>query len=270
MPRDRKVQLEVEGESVAYNHVEQKIKDKKKQRRRFLMKVWSRRISILVLIVALGVGYFIFDQSAYARIYSAKVEGNTIYTDDEILTMSHLRVGDRRISAISFLVEYQMAKQIGIDSISLTQNIFTGEVAITVSEKRAVAYQKSDVITVYYGDGSSLILPLDREVELDGVPYMSGFSDEVVRNRILASLAELPNSVLFAISQINQASLYNDENMIYFYMRDGYIVISSQFGISALEKWREMISLTTSSHQCWIVLEMDETSQQRVFQTSCP
>ncbi len=272
MPRNRNVQLDVENEdNQVYQKIEGRMIAKKRKKRNKRLKIWFRRIIILLFVLALGIGGYWFDQSSVSRLSLISVGGNTIYTQEEILAYAKLSLNSRRLLILPFLKERQMQDLSGIKSVQIHNHVLSGVVNILVEEERAVAYTKDEsALTVYFETGESAQFALSRESALLDVPYMSGFDDPAVIAGIVSELAKLSSDVLLSISQIQRVSLYSDDNMIYFYMDDGRIVISSQFGITALKDYQAMVSKDTTNKKCWIVLEMSEANQIAVLPTNCP
>lgn len=271
MPGNRNVQLEEVEEQSPYHTVEKRLKQKKKRIRNYRLKVWLHRLFVLCLIIAIGIGIYFFDRSSYSRVQVVSVSGTTVYTAEEIQELTGIKVNSRRLLTIPIWIEYQMKGVVGIASVSVNNHVIDGVVTVNVQEERAIAYEKTaDGLRVYYGSGDSVIIPDERESSLIDVPLISGFTDSQVIERIMDSLDQLSDDVLLSISQIKRVSLYSDENMIYFYMDDGHILISSQFGISALKDYSEMLSNDKTDKKCWVVLDMNESNQIVVLPTDCP
>lgn len=269
MPGNRAVQLDEVDSKKAYQSVEAQLRARKRALRRRHRRRTLRRLLALVLIVASAIGLYLFDQSPYSRLKVITVSGNQVFTQEEILRMVNLKVNDRTLLSVPYFLELQLKNSKGIADADVKTNLITGNLNVHVSEKRALFYSKNEQgLNVYFQNGAMVTLPFESEGRLNNVPLMTGF-DETIRQEIVKAMSSLDDAVIAAISEIRQVNLYADENMIYFYMRDTHIIISSRYDIDVLSSYRQMASQSATNNQCWIVLKMDDGTKN-VLASACP
>lgn len=191
---------------------------KLKQRRR---KKANRRLVFYLSIFFLLICIIIYLQSPLSNIKSIEVTGNIYLSDEEVIQESHLST-DTNIWAVNLQkIEQQISKHPLVQNVVVNKKLpWTIEISLT--EHAKVGYFKEDN-DFYPILGNGAILSSVSQLNGDA-PLLIDFKDDEYLIRMTKELNKLPKTILNLISEVHWKPVKENQNKIYLFMNDGYIV----------------------------------------------
>jgi cell division protein FtsQ len=240
--------LEPYENTASIKAVTQAIKDRKTRQRQRLIKVYTRRLIFLVLAIVIGFGCYWLDQSDLFRIKSVSVIGNDHVSDQEVIELSEIRVGERiwltskngvrkKISASPWVADVRVIKN---------QNIIT----IEITEHRILGYKVNDKISLLLQSGSLIAL---KESQLDWIAthaIISGFDEEDLLNKLVSSFADVDDSIMIFISEIHQTSVSYDRALIRLVMSDGNQIFTDFAALDLINEYKLIVNQISPANKC--------------------
>jgi cell division septal protein FtsQ len=110
--------LEPYEDTASIKAVTQAIKDKKIRQRKRLIKIYTRRLVFVVLLIVLGFSAYWLDKSELFRIKAISVTGNTHISDDEVIKLSEIISGERIWLISKNSVSKKVSQSVWIRSIA--------------------------------------------------------------------------------------------------------------------------------------------------------
>lgn len=236
------------------NHAMEKINEDRLEKKRFARKVKRYkfyRVSLKVMLVlTLIYGLYAFDKSDISRVRTLKVSGNQTISDTEILNALNLEPSDRILFTHAFIKELKGRKIPGIASMDVNVFYTKGYVSVDVSEVAAVAYQKGEVLSLIYADGSKKVLDVSEEHLVMGLPLLVGFSDETLDNRMLNALRDMDEEAFSALSEIHLTPETYDPLAMKLYMNNKYLVYVSIETLPMMYMYATLLSGAQEGKKC--------------------
>jgi cell division protein FtsQ len=240
--------LESYEDTASIKAVTQAIKDKKVRHKQRLIKIYTRRLIFLALLMMIGVSAYLIDKSELFRVKSVSVIGNIHISDEEIIALSEIVDGDRiwMISKSSVIKKVSDSTWIADVSIVKQQNIVT----IEVTEHRILGYKVTDKISLLLQSGQLITL---KESQLDWIAthaLISGFDDEVLLDKLVVSFANVDDSMLMFISEIHQSSVSYDDALIRLIMSDGNQIYTEFAALDLINEYKLIVNQISPANKC--------------------
>jgi cell division protein FtsQ len=201
--------------------LEDRVPKLKQQRRR---KANKRLIFLLLLFFAL-ISCVVYFQSPLSHVNKVAVNGNKVYTDDEIISLTGLtkktnvwKINEEEIEKkLTDLTEVKSAKL----EVSLPNNV-----SIKIEEWKRIAYIMKDGVFWPILENGNI---LDKETGVIPInsPILINFSEGEAMDELIEGLNGIPNEVLNSISEIHHDPKETDAFHIKLFMNDGYEVSAS-------------------------------------------
>lgn len=228
--------------------VTQAIKEKKLRQRQRLIKIYTRRLFFLVLIVVIGISAYWLDKSDLFRVKSIRVSGNIHISDEEIIALSEIVPGDRMwlLTKSSVIKKVSYSPWIKDIRIIKLQNI----VSIEVTEHRILGYKATDKIALLLQSGDFIVL---KESQLDWIAthaLISGFDDEQLLKKLVDSFSLIDDSIMMFISEIHQSSISYDDSLIRLIMSDGNQIYTDFEGLDLINEYKLIVNQINPANKC--------------------
>lgn len=240
--------LNEENHAMETINEERKLK-KKEARKRKRMRFY-RFFAKLTIFALICYGVYLFDSSDVSRVRTLKVSGNHILSDEEILSALNLEPNDRIVFTHSLIKEMKGRKIEGIESIDVNVLYTKGYVSVKVEEMKPVAYQKSDVLTLWFKDGSSKVLDQSQSGLVIGLPLLVDFSADTIDNRMLDALGKMEEEAFSALSEIHLKPEAYDPLAMKLYMNNKYLVYVSIETLPMMYMYATLLSGADEGKNC--------------------
>ncbi len=198
--------------------IEDRIPRLKQQRK----KKANRRLIFYLSIFFILISIIVYLQSPFSNVETIDVSGNTLLTDEEIITLSDISTSTNMWSINGKKKRKQIEEHPAIEQ-AMVKRTFPRKVSIEVEELRHVGYvQEEDRTHPVLVNGRTLS---SMEVALDGdAPLLVDFIDEDMLTRMAAELEQVPLSIYNLISEVHWVPEEDNAYKITLYMNDGFIV----------------------------------------------
>ncbi|MBY0120789.1 FtsQ-type POTRA domain-containing protein [Bacillus sp. S/N-304-OC-R1] len=199
--------------------LEDRIPKLKQQRRRKA----NRRLIFLLLLFFTLISFIIYFQSPLSHINKIEVKGNTIYSQDDLISVTGLskeiniwKVEEKDIQGkLEKLPEVKSAK---------VQIQLPNSVEISIQEYKRIAYiMKEKTYLPVLENGKVLNSSKTSEIPANA-PILIGFSEGNELNEMIKELEKLPEMVLNSISEIHHTPKKTDTYHVSLFMNDGFEV----------------------------------------------
>jgi len=241
-----------------YQEYRNKIKSNKNKALRRKLFVFGT-IGILLFVVFL---YFI---SPISRLKTISVKGNELFSNQKVLEIGRIQYNDFYLFVFPAGVEKNLENNPFIES-AIVNKTGNGSLEIVISEKRIFAYQFGEDSKIYFFNGSEATLSEAELSYLMNVPYLNGFLELEVRNRVRLAFFDVEESVFRMISEIHEYSTSYDEHMLRIVMQDGNQVFTSLLSLKSLNYYLEILNHLKVANSC---IYIDEISGS-AYSTVCP
>jgi cell division protein FtsQ len=240
--------LEPYENTASIKAVTQAIKEKKLRQRQRLIKIYTRRLVFLVLIIATGFMAYWLDKSDLFRVKSISVSGNIHVTDEEVIALSEIIPGERMwlISKDSIVKKVSVSPWVEDVRIVKNQNIVT----IEVKEHRILGYKVTDKIALLLQSGEVIAL---KESQLDWIAthaLISGFDEEQLMKELVDSFAKVDDSIMMFISEIHQSSISYDDSLIRLIMSDGNQIFTDFAALDLINEYKLIVNQINPANKC--------------------
>lgn len=198
--------------------IEDRIPRLKQQRK----KKANRRLIFYLSIFFLLISLIVYLQSPLSNVQTIDISGNTLLTDEEIISLSNLSTGTNMWSINKKKNIKQIEEHVAIKEVKI-QRVLPRKISIDVTELKHIGYiQKEKIAYPVLLNGKVLT---SMEVELSGdAPLLVGFSDASILERMAAELENVPDPIYNLISEIHWAPSDDNTYKVILYMNDGFIV----------------------------------------------
>jgi cell division protein FtsQ len=240
--------LEPYEDTASIKAVTQAIKDKKIRQRQRLIKIYTRRLLFLVLIILTGFGTYWLDKSDLFRVKSVSVTGNSHISDEEVIALSEIVLSDRMWLISKSSISKKISKSPWIERVNIVKS--SNIVTIEVTEHRILGYKVTDKISLLLQSGQ--LVPL-KESQLDWiatVALISGFDDEELLKKLVESFIEVDDSIMMFISEIHQSSVSYDDALIRLIMSDGNQIFTDFEALDLINEYKLIVNQISPSNKC--------------------
>ena len=200
---------------------------KKAKKKRKLKKI---RFLFLLLVIA-GIS-FAFIKLFDVRIYSIKIKGNKILTDQEVIETAKLEDYPSFFETLSYTIKKRLLKNNYIESAKVTKGLLS--VNITIQEKKILYIDKETNYKYTYNskfkDDKSIC-----------VPYLIGSVPEGKMKRFIKAMNKINSDMICQMSEIKYDPNDIDEDRYYVYMNDGNSVYLTVNKFDKINKYNTII-----------------------------
>ena len=200
---------------------------KKTKKKRKLKKL---RLLFLLLVIA-GIS-FAFIKLFDVRIYSIKIKGNKILTDQEVIETAKLEDYPSFFETLSYTIKKRLLKNNYIESAKVTKGLLS--VNITIQEKKILYIDKETNYKYTYNskfkDDKSIC-----------VPYLIGSVPEGKMKRFIKAMNKINSDMICQMSEIKYDPNDIDEDRYYVYMNDGNSVYLTVNKFDKINKYNTIL-----------------------------
>ena len=200
---------------------------KKAKKKRKLKKL---RLLFLLLVIA-GIS-FAFIKLFDVRIYSIKIKGNKILTDQEVIETAKLEDYPSFFETLSYTIKKRLLKNNYIESAKVTKGFLS--VNITIKEKKILYIDKETNYKYTYNskfkDDKSIC-----------VPYLIGSVPEGKMKRFIKAMNKINSDMICQMSEIKYDPNDIDEDRYYVYMNDGNSVYLTVNKFDKINKYNTIL-----------------------------
>ena len=200
---------------------------KKTKKKRKLKKI--RFLFLLFFIVGI---YFAFIKLFDVRIYSIKIKGNKILTDQEVIETAKLEDYPSFFETLSYTIKKRLLKNNYIESVKVTKGFLS--VNITIKEKKILYIDKETNYKYTYNskfkDDKSIC-----------VPYLIGSVPEGKMKRFIKAMNKINSDMICQMSEIKYDPNDIDEDRYYVYMNDGNSVYLTVNKFDKINKYNTIL-----------------------------
>lgn len=200
---------------------------KKTKKKRKLKKI--RFLFLLFFIVGISFAFIkLFD----VRIYSIKIKGNKILTDQEVIETAKLEDYPSFFETLSYTIKKRLLKNNYIESVKVTKGFLS--VNITIKEKKVLYIDKETNYKYTYNskfkDDKSIC-----------VPYLIGSVPEGKMKRFIKAMNKINSDMICQMSEIKYDPNDIDEDRYYVYMNDGNSVYLTVNKFDKINKYNTIL-----------------------------
>lgn len=200
---------------------------KKTKKKRKLKKI--RFLFLLFFIVGISFAFIkLFD----VRIYSIKIKGNKILTDQEVIETAKLEDYPSFFETLSYTIKKRLLKNNYIESAKVTKGFLS--VNITIKEKKILYIDKETNYKYTYNskfkDDKSIC-----------VPYLIGSVPEGKMKRFIKAMNKINSDMICQMSEIKYDPNDIDEDRYYVYMNDGNSVYLTVNKFDKINKYNTIL-----------------------------
>lgn len=200
---------------------------KKTKKKRKLKKI--RFLFLLFFIVGISFAFIkLFD----VRIYSIKIKGNKILTDQEVIETAKLEDYPSFFETLSYTIKKRLLKNNYIESVKVTKGFLS--VNITIKEKKILYIDKETNYKYTYNskfkDDNSIC-----------VPYLIGSVPEGKMKRFIKAMNKINSDMICQMSEIKYDPNDIDEDRYYVYMNDGNSVYLTVNKFDKINKYNTIL-----------------------------
>ena len=200
---------------------------KKAKKKRKLKKI--RFLFLLFFIVGISFAFIkLFD----VRIYSIKIKGNKILTDQEVIETAKLEDYPSFFETLSYTIKKRLLKNNYIESVKVTKGFLS--VNITIKEKKILYIDKETNYKYTYNskfkDNKSIC-----------VPYLIGSVPEGKMKRFIKAMNKINSDMICQMSEIKYDPNDIDEDRYYVYMNDGNSVYLTVNKFDKINKYNTIL-----------------------------
>lgn len=200
---------------------------KKTKKKRKLKKI--RFLFLLFFIVGIS---FAFIKLFNVRIYSIKIKGNKILTDQEVIETAKLEDYPSFFETLSYTIKKRLLKNNYIESVKVTKGFLS--VNITIKEKKILYIDKETNYKYTYNskfkDDKSIC-----------VPYLIESVPEGKMKRFIKAMNKINSDMICQMSEIKYDPNDIDEDRYYVYMNDGNSVYLTVNKFDKINKYNTIL-----------------------------
>lgn len=200
---------------------------KKTKKKRKLKKI--RFLFLLFFIVGISFAFIkLFD----VRIYSIKIKGNKILTDQEVIETAKLEDYPSFFETLSYTIKKRLLKNNYIESVKVNKGFLS--INITIKEKKILYIDKETNYKYTYNskfkDDKSIC-----------VPYLIGSVPEGKMKRFIKAMNKINSDMICQMSEIKYDPNDIDEDRYYVYMNDGNSVYLTVNKFDKINKYNTIL-----------------------------
>lgn len=185
----------------------------------------AKKLLLFLFLFFFVILVVIFFQSSLSRIQVIQVFGTERLTDDEVIALSEIELGDQILLLRESTIKERLLQNPIIKDATLEIN-FPGNVNLHISEYETVAYLLNDQLQLQPVLANGYVFDHAVEEVIDH-PIITKWDDLNLLPNMCSELLKLNALVLGQISEIRHIPTDNDPYKLVLYMRDGYEVQTS-------------------------------------------
>lgn len=199
--------------------LEDRIPKLKEQRRRKA----NRRLVLLLLLFFIMIAVVAYTQSPLSHIKQISVNGNEVYSRNEIIKASGLSIKTNiwEIRKKSIAAQLERLSEIKQAEVKLK---WPNSVEIKIKEYQTIAYLKLDKQYVPVMENGKILHQKKSETISSDSPILFEFNEGDVLDEMVKGLKMLPEEIVNSISEIHYTPKKTDQYHINLFMNDGFEV----------------------------------------------
>lgn len=240
--------MEPYEDTASIKAVTQAIKDRKIRKQRRLISIYVRRLIFVLLLLAFSFTVYAIDQSDLFRVKTISVVGNVHIDDQEVISLSEIKLGDRIWLTSKNNVRKRVSTSPWVSQVIVLKK--GNQVTIEVTEHRILGYRVTDRISLLLQSGQ--LIPL-KESQLDWIATASiitGFEDDEVEKKLVDAFSAVDDSIMLFISEIHQNPTTYDQQMIRLIMSDGNQIFTDYAGLDLINEYKLIVSQINPENKC--------------------
>ena len=191
------------------------------------------KVFIFLLILCLiGLSIYFYCNTNTKNII---INGNSYYSDDEIIELAELKDYPKFITVNSFRIEKNIKHENLIKNVDVNKK-FGFIVEINITEKKVLYQRKSDNL---------YLLDTGEEISADyieGVPLLINYYPNTLNDKALKAFGKLTQETISKISSIEYSKTEVDDERFLLFMTDGNLVYINLNRMDKLNKYTEIVN----------------------------
>lgn len=204
----------------------------------------GRKVAVILFLLVLVLLCVLFFRSSFSKISEITFEGNTYLSNEELLEVAGVQVGDPYFGTSNGKIEGKLTEVPSIEMVTVDK-AFPGKLHILVKEHPLVAYEftGTDQLNGLLANGTKV--PRSNGSTLMDKPILTGWDEaDPYLPKLCAKLAGISDALLLDISEIVPSPTVSYPDRIKMYTRSGFEIISS---IAVLQDKAEYMSMIMDS-----------------------
>lgn len=246
-------------------HIEKIQKVSRQERKRIRKerrKHFFKRLFLILFVIGIGVGLFIFDQSDMSKLKDIQVVGNEYIDRQVIIDAYGFKEKERLIS--SFYKQMFKEPDIkGVANVGIKLYYTKGLITLTVKESPLVAYSYDSGHKVLLKDNSYIDT---NHIDVKEVPLLVGFTQEIITNnpKFSDKLSRMSEVAFNGISEIHIEKEPLEDIYFKLFMNNGYFVYTNLDNLLLMDYYPEIISkLDNEDNRCIYFLDEGRTDENQ-------
>ena len=229
--------------------LEQQAQIKRNKRRRIRRRL--TRFSILVVLLS----FYLFTELSKPKVIL--ITGNKLISKEEITEVAEVSLDKYLFLSNGLFVKHKLLNHPLIAEASVKTSLLKRTININVSELDVFGYRYIDGgIRMIMKDGSYSELTDTLYHYLPYMIYINGFEAVDDEQRLVASFADVDDSILAQISEIHQTSVSYDDKLLEIIMNDGNKVYTSFQTVDQMNHYFSIVPQLAKENRCIMIDEL--------------
>lgn len=183
----------------------------------------NRRLILYLSLFFILLSLIIYSQSSLSKVSAIQVSGNRHLTEEEIVQLSgiSLKTSIWRVNEENTSVSILQHKEI---KEAVVKRKFPNSVEIAVKEYNRIAYIYEDGNYYPVIENGKILAAIEQETLPDDAPLMMNWNQGNLVEEFINELMKLPESIIYAISEIHHTPSEVDPYHMTLFMNDGFEV----------------------------------------------
>lgn len=240
--------MEPYEDTASIKAVTQAIKERKARQRKRLIDIYVRRLIFLILFIAMAITLVWLDRSDIFRVRSVSVTGNLHISDQEVIALSEITVGDRMWLISKNGVRKRVSASDWVDDVRVIKK--DQLITIEIKEHRILGYKVTDKISLLLQSGTWISLKESQLPWIATHALIHGFDEGSLNAKLVNAFSSVDDSIMIFISEIHQYSTTYDEAMIRLIMSDGNQIFTDFEGLDLINEYKLIVNRINPSNKC--------------------
>ena len=252
-------------ENRPYNSSQQVYDVYKEEQKRKKNRIVRQRMIIYGSIGIVLLLIVVYVASPISRIRTILIKGNHRLTNQEVLTSGKVKVDDLLLFTFVKSIEKNLENNPFVLEAKVKKTFNQG-IEITIIEKRIFTYRLDTEPTIYFFDGSQLELTEKELSYLVSVPYLNGFHDAELLDKVRLAFLDVDENIFHMISEIHEYAASYDAHLLRIVMQDGNQIFTSIISLKSINYYLEILNNLNVANSCIFIDELSGSA----FSTVCP
>ena len=252
-------------ENRPYNSSQQVYDVYKEEQKKKKNRIVQRRVVIYGSIVTVLLLIVVYIASPISRVKTILIKGNRMLSNQEVLVYGNIKVNDLLIFVFTRSIEKNLEKNPFILEANV-QKTFDRGIEITIVEKKIFTYRLDGEPMIYFFDGSQWELTEKELSYLTAVPYLNGFHDADLLEKVRVAFLDVDENIFRMISEIHEYATSYDAHMLRIVMQDGNQIFTSLLSLKSINYYLEILNNLKVENSCIFIDELSGSA----FSMVCP